>query len=68
MQENTPLSVTNPFQAASEIFYKPTQVFEAISVKDNWSWIPFIIVTAVAILPLYLYFNLVDFEWYRGII
>lgn len=68
MQENTPLSVTNPFQAASEIFYKPTQVFEAISVKDNWSWIPFVIVTAVAILPLYLYFNLVDFEWYRGII
>jgi hypothetical protein len=60
--------VSNPIQAASEIFYKPTAVFDTISVKDNWSWIPFILVMAMAVIPAYLYFNVVDFEWYKAMI
>ncbi|WP_371192868.1 YIP1 family protein [Glaciecola sp. SC05] len=70
MQESTPqsetnLTVSNPLQAASEIFYHPRAVFNALSVKDNWSWIPFILVLAVSAVPVYLHFNIVDFEWYR---
>jgi hypothetical protein len=68
MQENTQLDVTNPFQAVSEIFYKPTAVFNTLAVKDNWSWIPFILVLAVSVVPAFLYFNVVDFDWYRAII
>ncbi|MFC4699774.1 YIP1 family protein [Glaciecola siphonariae] len=68
MQENNPQQVSNPIQAASEIFYKPTAVFDAIAVKDNWSWIPFILVTVLSIVPTYLYFNLVDFQWYTNMI
>ncbi|WP_395342339.1 YIP1 family protein [Ningiella sp. W23] len=60
------LEVTNPIQAASEIFYKPTAVFDAIAVKDNWSWIPFLLVVITAAIPAYLYFNIVDFDWYKN--
>jgi hypothetical protein len=58
------LQVTNPIQAASEIFYKPKAVFEALSVKDNWSWIPFILLAVILFLPPYLYFSIVDFDWW----
>nr|WP_136249791.1 YIP1 family protein [Ningiella ruwaisensis] len=64
MQEQQTLEVTNPFQAASEIFYKPTNVFKALAVKDNWSWIPFILIILVSCAPAYLYFSVVDFDWY----
>lgn len=67
MQESNH-QVTNPIQAASEIFYKPRAVFDAIAVKDNWSWVPFLLVVAMSALPAFLYFNLVDFDWYKNMI
>ncbi|WP_100642001.1 Yip1 family protein [Alteromonas facilis] len=60
--------VSNPLQACSEIFFKPNGVFAAINVKHNWSWLPFILVIAMAVIPSYLYFNFVDFEWYKDLI
>ncbi len=66
--ETKHLQVTNPLQAASEIFYKPKGVFEALALKDNWSWIPFLLLSAVLFLPPYLYFSLVDFDWWREIL
>lgn len=62
MNESNP--VNNPIQAASEIFYKPTAVFDALSVKDNWSWIPFILIAFIISIPSYLYFGIVDFDWW----
>ncbi len=67
LNDTTELQVTNPLQAASEIFYKPKGVFEALAVKDNWSWIPFIIIAVVSMFPAFLYFSLVDFEWWRNV-
>lgn len=67
LHNTTELQVTNPLQAASEIFYKPKGVFEALAIKDNWSWVPFIILTLVSMLPPFLYFSLVDFEWWKNI-
>jgi hypothetical protein len=56
--------VTNPIQACNDIFIHPSEVFKALSLKDNWSWIPFILVVIVSSLPAYLYFGVVDFNWY----
>ncbi|WP_412972851.1 Yip1 family protein [Glaciecola sp. MF2-115] len=56
--------VTNPLQACNDVFIRPSEVFKALSLKDNWSWIPFILVVVVSSLPAYLYFGVVDFEWY----
>ncbi|MDT0593931.1 Yip1 family protein [Glaciecola petra] len=67
LSEKVELSVSNPIQAASEIFYKPKGVFDALAVKDNWSWVPFILLAVVMSLPAYLYFGVVDFEWWRDI-
>lgn len=67
-QEQNSQSVTNPFQGASEIFYHPSAVFKALGVKDNWSWIPFILIVSASAMPIYLYFNMVDFDWYRVMI
>jgi hypothetical protein len=70
MQENkqmTKVEVNNPIQAASEIFYKPMSVFLALSVKDNWSWIPFILIMVILFIPPYLYFGLVDFNWWLDV-
>ncbi len=61
-------AVANPLQACSEIFFKPNGVFATLNVKHNWSWIPFLLVIIMAILPTYLYFNFVDFDWYRDLI
>lgn len=60
--------VNNPIQACSDIFFKPNGVFAALNVKHNWSWFPFILVIVMAILPSYMYFNFVDFEWYKDLI
>ena len=60
----SPIAITNPIQAASEVFYKPRVVFETLAQKDNWSWIPFVIVVAFMVLPSVLYFNLLDTTWY----
>lgn len=56
--------VSNPIQAASEIFYKPRAVFNALGTKDNWSWIPFILLVTILFAPPYLYYGLVDFNWW----
>lgn len=58
--------VNNPFQAVSETFIRPNTVFNRLATVSNWSWIPFIIVMVLGILPLYLYFQTVDFEWYTN--
>jgi hypothetical protein len=62
--EDVALAVTNPIQAISVIFYRPKMVFTALSVKENWSWIPFFLLSVVLFLPPYLYFSIVDFEWW----
>jgi len=70
MHENdhkTTLAVTNPIQAASDIFYKPMAVFNALSVRDNWSWIPFLLLLVILFIPPYLYFGLVDFQWWLDV-
>ncbi|MGS2720326.1 YIP1 family protein [Paraglaciecola aestuariivivens] len=58
-------AVTNPFQAIKLIVGKPNQVFATISDIHNWSWIPFLLVTIVGAVPVYMYFNFVDFAWYN---
>lgn len=60
--------VNNPFQAMKDIFVKPNQVFATIADTHNWSWLPFILISVATAVPLYLYFNFVDFEWYRELI
>ena len=56
--------VSNPFQAMKDIFVKPNQVFATISETHNWSWIPFMCIAVIGALPIYMYFNFVDFSWY----
>jgi hypothetical protein len=63
-QTKAHLQVSNPIQAASEIFYNPRAVFEALSVRDNWSWIPFLLLGIILFLPPYLYFGVVNFDWW----
>lgn len=60
--------ISNPFQACSDILLKPNAVFAAIDKQHNWSWLPFLLVTIMAILPSYLYFNFIDFDWYKELI
>lgn len=62
MEENKS-QVTNPLQAASEIFYRPKAVFDTLSSVNNWSWIPFILVAIMTTLPSYLYFQMTDVNW-----
>jgi hypothetical protein len=56
--------VSNPFQAMKDIFVKPNQVFATINETYNWSWVPFICISMVSAIPVYMYFNFVDFSWY----
>jgi hypothetical protein len=56
--------VSNPFQAMKDIFVKPNQVFATINETYNWSWVPFICISMVSAIPVYMYFNFVDFTWY----
>lgn len=60
--------VSNPFQAMKDIFVKPNQVFATISETHNWSWIPFICIAVIGAIPVYMYFNFVDFSWYTELI
>ena len=64
-KEQTMQSVTNPFQALSDIFYQPSAVFNALAEKDNWSWIPFILIVIFSCLPAYMYYGFVDITWYQ---
>ncbi|TDF38460.1 YIP1 family protein [Alteromonadaceae bacterium M269] len=61
-------TVTNPFQACVQVLIKPNGVFEALEDAKNWSWIPFILISIATIIPSYMYFGAVDFEWYRELI
>ena len=56
--------VSNPFQAMKDIFVKPNQVFATVNETYNWSWVPFICISMVSAIPVYMYFNFVDFSWY----
>jgi hypothetical protein len=56
--------VTNPIQACNDVFMQPSEVFKALSLKENWSWLPFILVIVISSLPAYLYFDMVDYNWY----
>lgn len=60
--------VSNPFQACNDIFYRPSAVFKTLLEKQNWAWIPFILVVVIASLPGYLYFDFVDFTWYSNLV
>ncbi|MEP2651599.1 MAG: Yip1 family protein, partial [Paraglaciecola sp.] len=60
--------VSNPFQAMKDVFIKPNQVFATIKETHNWSWIPFIVISLITVIPIYLYFNFIDFDWYRDLI
>lgn len=60
--------ISNPFQACKDIFFKPNRVFATIAETNNWSWLPFLIVVSMAILPSHMYFNFVDFDWYTQLI
>lgn len=60
--------ISNPLQACNDIFFHPSAVFRALNEKHNWSWLPFIIVSVLAVLPGYFYFDFVDFDWYRDFI
>lgn len=60
--------VSNPFSAMKEIVTRPNRVFATINDIHNWSWLPFIIIAVVSALPLYIYFNFVDFTWYNDLI
>lgn len=57
--------VSNPFQAMKDIITKPNQVFTTVNEVHNWSWIPFLFIAVAGALPIYLYFNFVDFAWYN---
>lgn len=60
--------ISNPLQACSDIFFKPNRVFATLVHQHNWSWIPFFLVILMATLPIYLYFNFVDFAWYKDML
>lgn len=61
-------NVTNPVQACNDIFFRPNGVFKAVNERSNWSWLPFLIVVAVAILPNYLYLSVIDINWYQDMV
>jgi hypothetical protein len=63
----TATAVTNPFQACLQIILKPNGVFEVLEDAKNWSWIPFLLISAATMLPSYLYFGAVNFEWYLDV-
>ncbi|WP_133469062.1 YIP1 family protein [Paraglaciecola marina] len=60
--------VSNPFQAMKDVFIKPNQVFATIKETHNWSWIPFIVISLITAIPIYLYFSFIDFDWYRDLV
>lgn len=60
--------VSNPFQAMKDIFTKPNRVFATIEKTHNWSWLPFLLISIVSSIPIYCYFNFIDFNWYKELI
>jgi hypothetical protein len=60
-------TVSNPFQACNDIFFKPNGVFKAVGENNNWSWMPFFMVMGVTLVLQYLYVNFVDIEWFANL-
>jgi hypothetical protein len=60
--------INNPLQACINILYRPGRVFQRLATTDNWSWLPFLLVVAGTVAPIYYYFALVDFQWYKDTI
>jgi hypothetical protein len=62
------VSSLNPFTACLGVLYQPKATFAALKGQLNWSWLPFLLVLLAAILPVYYYFQVVDFQWYKDLI
>lgn len=60
--------IINPLRACINVFYRPSQVFHRLATTDNWSWLPFLLVVAATVAPIYYYFEIVDFQWYKDTI
>ncbi|WDT87328.1 YIP1 family protein [Alteromonas sp. 009811495] len=60
-------TVSNPFQACNDIFFKPNGVFKAVGENNNWSWMPFILVMGITLASQYLYVSFVDIEWFANL-
>ncbi|MEC8231740.1 MAG: YIP1 family protein [Pseudomonadota bacterium] len=60
-------TVSNPFQACNDIFFKPNGVFKAVGENNNWSWMPFFLVMGVTLASQYLYVSFVDIEWFANL-
>jgi hypothetical protein len=56
--------ISNPFSASLNVLFKPNGVFSLLPEKQNWSWVPFLLVVMSAVLALYLYYSMIDYEWY----
>ncbi|MGB3727063.1 MAG: YIP1 family protein [Glaciecola sp.] len=68
MQNNNNIAeVNNPFAALTQIFYQPKAVFDALAVRENWSWIPFLLMSVCLFFTTYLYYSVVDFEWWKQV-
>lgn len=65
----TPLvqTVTNPFQASAFILFNPKPVFDALFLRDNWSWVPFLMLSVVLFMPAFLFFKVVDFDYWISV-
>lgn len=57
--------INNVLEACNGVFLKPNGVFKALKEKNNWSWVPFLIIMALGVLINYLYFTTVDVNWYQ---
>lgn len=57
-------SVNNPLQACRNIVLKPNGVFAKLRTTDNWSWIPFLLITGAMFLSIYSYISSVDTGWF----
>ena len=61
---NNEPSLSNPISAITETFFNPLTVFNTLAVKNNWSWVPFFLLAFVLFFPPYLYYSVVDFDWF----
>jgi len=57
--------VGNPITAVTEVFIHPKNVFDTLAVRENWSWVPFLLLALILFFPPYLYYSVVDFDWWR---
>lgn len=62
------VSHLNPFSACIGVLRHPKATFAQLKEQHNWSWLPFLLVTLAAVLPVYYYFQVVDFQWYKEVI